>query len=184
MMNRTDQSNQHVLEQLIAAEEKESLAAFRASDFEAKVRKKVQDVSGRKGHPSPRRAAPAAAWVRAAAVMLAGAVILLTLAKKEPGPTMTQMITDILSQTQPNRILADHAPAETAPQSEAASPMERRILAALRAGAQGPEAERLSGRSARPASIKPGSGSLSLEETYKILIIDKAVERFLSLISS
>ena len=184
MRNRTDEIKTQVIEKLIAMEEEESLAKFRASDFEAKARKRIGGISGRKGRSSLWRTVPAAAWVSLAAVMLAGTVILLILPKKAPGPDMAQMIADILVQSPPIRVPADHAPAETAPQNEVASPMGRKILSVLLGGSQNSESDRSLNRSSPPTSAQPKSRSLSLEETYKILIIDKAVERFLALISS
>jgi hypothetical protein len=184
MRNRTDETKTDVIEKLIAMEEEDSLVKFRASDFGTKIRRSVRDSVEGKERFSRWREAPAAAWVSLASVILISAVVVLIIPQKTPGPNMAQMIADVLGQSPPIRALADDAPAETAPQNEVASPMERRILSALLAWIQGPESDRLSGQSTRPASIKPKSGPLSLEETYKILNIDKAVERFLTLMTS
>ena len=67
MKNRTDETKKDVIEKLIATEEEESLARFRASEFEMKIRTKVRRLSGREGRPSPRRAVPTTAWVSLAA---------------------------------------------------------------------------------------------------------------------
>ncbi len=184
MMDHTDETNKDVIEKLIAMEEEESLARFRASDFETKVRTKVRQLSGREGRHSLRRAVPTAAWVSLAAVMLAGAVILVILPKKTSGPDMAQMIADVLRQTPRIQTMKENARIETAPENKVASPMEQGFRSVLLAGIQSPGSDRSLNPNSPPASAKPKSRFLSLEETYKILVIDKAVERFLALIPS
>ena len=184
MKNRTDETKKDVIEKLIATEEEESLARFRASEFEMKIRTKVRGISKHRERLSLRQTVPAAVWIGLASAILVGAVVFLIIPKKTPGPDMAQMIAAVLRQTPRIQAIEGNAIAEAAPQNEVASPLEQRILSTLLGGIKNPESNRSLNWNPPPWSAKPKSRFLSLEETYKILVIDKAVEHLLVLMTS
>jgi len=179
----TDFRNDPIAE-LIEAETQGALSKFLAEDFEAKVRARIPAVPSRKRSVlTPRRRA-LPAWIAAAALILVGVALLLLPPEKKQGPQMASTIEHLLRQAPGMGGVIDLAAARLQVEEDRFSPAESAIVSALLAGRQSAAAPRKSAPKTKSSDEAKRPRPLGLEEMYKILFIDKSVERVLTLISS
>ncbi len=170
------------LEALIRAEEEASLARFRAGDFEAEVRKRVEAADGSKTESRPRGLRrPAWALAGAAAGVLIVAAGLLLLRSPDGPSAMVRSIEQSLTGAPGIEALAaDRSVGRDASESAPGESDAVHLAAALASGRTGGTGSTESRRTAPRPDARP----LSLEEIYKIVMVDKSIERALSLITS
>ena len=160
------------------------MARFRAGDFEAAVWRRIGRASRaeRKGPLGPIWARPV--WIAVAGGILIVAVGLAVFRRPAPKPDLAQSIEDTLRLATGIEALeaGSSAPGPT-PEAAPAAP-DANNLAALIAGnrnfgtVQSPQ--RVEAASQKRQEIRP----MSLEEVYRILFIDKSIERVLTLVTS
>jgi hypothetical protein len=178
-------SQSDVIEQVIAAETERALARFRTKDFAADVQKRIAAGSP----PKKRRfrilgAVPRPVWIAFAVAIVAGAGLLLLSPGRKQRPQMASTIERLLLHL-PDWDKAE-SPSDLPRDDEAGvfSPMQTAIVQALLAGRKSAAATPPAFQEAKPAGEVKRLPPLGLEEMYKILFIDKSVERVLALISS
>jgi hypothetical protein len=182
MRNIEPEKQEGSFESLIRAEESAALARFRAGDFEADVRKRIA------GAPRVERERPFGrilarpAWIAIAAGILLIAVGLALFRRPAPKPDLARSIEDILRLApEIDTLEAGFSAGGRAPEATAVAP-EADNLAALIARSRSFGEARSSGRGEsvpRKREIRP----LSLEEIYRIVSVDKSIERVLMLVS-
>jgi len=171
------------LERLIDAEVGRALDTFRAGDFEADIRRRIRERGGREGAPARPRALQVTAWVATAAILLAGGMILLTHVRRTPRAGLGVAIETVLRRAPGSLILEWEASRFPRAAEETSRPMNGQILTALM------KAHHSSASISLPdkAGASPGTGRrlrpMTLEETYRILFIDRSIERVLALTS-
>jgi len=171
------------LERLIRAEVDAALAEFRAADFEADFRRRIRERTGRKSGPVPLRALPAAAAI-AAALMAIGAGLLLFLRPwRSPQGNIITAIETVLGPTPGGQALERKGMEPSRPAEVSPSPMSSQILIALMRAHQSPAAVMQTDRSKPSAGGSRRSRPMTLEEMYRILFIDRSIERVLALTS-
>jgi hypothetical protein len=184
MKNAQPEKKAETVETLIAAEVDAALGRFRAGNFKAEVRKRIE----REERTTPWRPSRALlarpASVAAAAVILVIVAALVVLRRPAPRPNFARSIEDILRLAPGIKALeaGSMAPRPSSEETPAASDAVH--LAALIAGSRTSEAPPPSGGieipARRPLRIRP----LSLEEIYKIVSVDKSIERVLTFVTS
>jgi len=182
--DRPDDAN-HLIDRLVAAESNDALAEFRTKDFAAAVRMKIATSSP----PRKRRfaflgAVPLPARIAGAAAVLVGVALLLSPPGKKQGSQMTSAIEDLLRQAPVSQEVESPAAKRSRVEKDRVSPAETAIVAALLAWKQSAAAAQESVPETKPSGEAKRLRPLGLEEMYKILFIDKSVERVLKLVSS
>jgi len=184
MKNVEPVKKEEPFESLIRAEENAALARFRAGDFEAEVRKRI----GRARRVKPERpfgrilARPA--WIAAAGGMLLIAVGFALLRRPAPKPDLARSIEGIFRMAPEIDALEAGSSAHIRiPEATAAAP-DANNLAALIAGSMSSGAARSAGQGDAAPRKPRGTRPLSLEEIYRIVSVDKSIERVLKLVSS
>ena len=178
------QKREGSFEPLIRAEESAALARFRAGDFEAAVWQGIGRASRaeKNGRLGPIWARPV--WIAIAAGILLIAVGLAVFWRPGPKPDLARSIEDTLRlATGIEALEAGLSAPRPTPEAAPAAP-DANNLAALIAGnrnfgtVQSPQ--RVEAASQKRQEIRP----MSLEEVYRILFIDKSIERVLTLVTS
>lgn len=174
-----------VIDHLIAAETESALDKFRGGDFAGRVRRKIDTG------PPPRRrrfaflgAVPRAAWVAMTAAVLVGAALLLFPPEKKQRSQIASTIEDFLRQAPVSQEVESPAAKRPRAEEDRVSPAETAIVTALLAGKQSASAALKSAPGPKSSGEAKRLRPLGLEEMYKILFIDKSVERVLKLMSS
>jgi len=184
MKDRGPEIKDDNLERLIDAEVDSALAKFRSGRFEADVRKRIDDTAVPAAAGKRSRSRFRAAWIGAAAGLAAASAAILILFPRTPGPAMVQAIGIFLRQTPGIAALESRDLAgREARESTIPSPMNVRIQEALAAGHRQSEETPLS--PTEPSDSQEGRKVrlMTIEEIYKILIIDKSIERVLAHLS-
>jgi len=171
------------LERLIDAEVDSALAKFRSGNFERDVRRKIREIPQRKHVLARLRALPGAVRMAIAAILFAGGLILLIHPQKTPGTDVAIVIENVLRQTLGSQAQERGEPEPLQALEEVSSPMNGQIMTALMRVRQNSASTLLPGRGQAPASQGQRLRPMTLEETYRILFIDKSIERALALIS-
>jgi hypothetical protein len=162
-----------LIERLITAEADEALEKFRSGDFAEKVRTRIESVE----LPPKKRFAPLSGrfwptWAAIAGGIVIAAAVLFWSKATGPGPDMAAVIESFIRLE----------PAVRAVESPAPSPPA--IVSALLAGRQSAIPPKRTAPDAN-APVRVGRPApLGLEEMYKILFVDKSIERVLALMSS
>lgn len=183
MKHRSHESKNESFESLIDAEVDSALAKFRSGRFEANVRESIREMAGRKSVDSLPHGLPRPARIAVAAGLLAGVVTIMILFQRTPRPDMAQAIENALQRTPGILALERHPSERLLAQEEIPSFLNNEIQSALRLGRRKPAPARQSVEGAAIPGKIQNLRPLTLEETYKILVIDKSVERVLALIS-
>ncbi len=182
MSDRGRDSKQESIERLIDAEIHAALAEFRSGHFEADVRKKIRGMGTiKKGiHFAGGFRRPV--WIAAGLVLLAGAIMLTLLFHRTPRPAMARAVEAVLQQA-PGIAALEYRLSQRNQEAKEiiASPMNSQIQTVLwqrglNSGAAPDDSL------SRPKAGR-GTRPMTLEEMYKILVIDKTVERVLALVS-
>ena len=186
MKDRPTGIDEGSLEHLIDVEVNAALARFRKGDFESRLRQKAREGNEGRSAPVRLRALPAWAWPAAAAVVFACGFILitsLTSSRRPPRPDLAITVENILRQAPGYQALEREGVVSPRATQERLSPLNGRILTALLTVRQGPASIPLSDEV--PASAGKGfkRRPMTLEEIYRILFIDRSIERVLALTS-
>jgi len=168
------------IQRLIAEEENTALAKFRACDFEANVRKRIAEIPARKSGPSFRQILPIPAWVAIAVGLLFTGLVVVFLSQKTPRSNMAHTIEAVLGQTDGFLAKRYDAAERRQPGGEVVSAADNFLTDVLRNASSARNPASPLPAPAKTPRVKP----LRLEEIYRILFIDKSIERVLTLISS
>lgn len=183
MSDRVQDSKQLSIEGLIDVEVSAALAKFRSGDFDAAVRKNIGEMKIQKSGISPSRGLRRPVWIAAGLGLLAGILTLTILFQKSPRPDMAQAIKNALQRAPGILALERHPSERLLAREEIPSFLNNEIQSALRLRRRKPaQAGPSEEDAATPGKIQ-NLRPLTLEEIYKILVIDKSVERVLALIS-
>jgi hypothetical protein len=172
------------VESLIESEEKAGLARFRSGDFEADVRKRIEATATRKGDIPAARQLPRPAWLVVAGCVLAAGLALVFLLPTSPRPDIARTIEKALAQGTEIQALWDVTSKQAQAGDELAPLPNKTIMTAVTYLIQNASLEKNPASAPSPAGSKPAVRPLGLEGIYKILIIDKSVERVLAFLSS
>ncbi len=184
MNDHIQERNHDSIERLIDAEIDDSLNKFRSGDFEAHVRRSLRGMTAQKSGRKFATVIFRPLWIAAALVLLAGAMAILILYSKTPKAAMAQAIESVLQQT-PGILARENRDLEGSRAAEPTilDPLNRRIRQMLTIGRRDSESPPLPGEGTTSPGIERKMRPMTIEETYKILIIDKSIERALALIS-
>ena len=183
--DRPDDTND-LIDRLVAAESNDALAEFRTKDFAAAVRKKM--AAG----PPPRKrrfaflgAVPRPARIAGvAALIFIGVALLLLPPGKKQERLMASTIESLLLHAPGGGEVEAPGALRSPEDAPTPSPTESAIVRAILAGKESASAVAKSGPDARVPAPAKRPRPLGWEEMYKILFIDKTVERVLTLMSS
>jgi hypothetical protein len=181
MRNPPPEIEKDKIRRLIAAETDPALAKFRKIDFEANVRKRIGEIPARKSGISFGRILPIPVWVAIAAVLLVAGIVVVSVFQKTPRPNMAQTIEAVLGKTDGFLARRYDVIERSQPDGDVGLAAGDNFLAAALRNAS--SAQNHAPQSPAPAKT-PRVRPLRLEEIYKILFIDKAIEHVLTLISS
>jgi hypothetical protein len=183
MKNIEPEKKEDPLESLIRGEENAALARFRSEDFESHVRRRIAAVSPEeKARPLGRMLA------RPVRVAVAGGILVIAvgialLRRPAPKPDLARSIEGILRMGPRIEVLEPGSLARARiPDATAAAP-DANNLAALIAGGMSSGAARSAERADAVPRRFSGARPLSLEEIYRIVSVDKSIERVLMLVS-
>lgn len=166
---------------LIRAEEEDALARFRAIDFGTAVQQRIEETRRPEAEPRIASIRRRPAWAGLAAAFAIAAAGVIMLLRPAPGSELIRSIESVLRST----TLGEKR--EALPSSSRPIPGGSPAPGAVTFGAL--IADRLGASSApspddgakeKPESVRP----LSLEEIYKIAIVDRSIERVLKLATS
>lgn len=183
MKNVEPGKKEEPFESLIRAEENAALARFRAGDFESNVRRRIADAPrAETEHPFGRILARPF-WIAVAGGILLIAVGVAVFRRPAPKPDLARSIEDILRLAPGIEALEAGLLARSRVPEEAAVAPDTDNLAALIAGSLSSGAARSAEHGnavpRRPRETRP----LSLEEIFRIVSVDKSIERVLMLVS-
>jgi hypothetical protein len=171
------------IRELIEAEEKPALDRFRASHFEERLEQRIKSASGPARRPSLSRAIPRPVWVLLAALILLGGALLTFRFRRTPASDGRAAVEAALRQLPGMQAIEK----EPRPVSDLSSPptslLEKGIIAALSSPNVQSGAAPIPRRNRGFVAINPRREPLDLEELYNILVVNKSVERVLTLIS-
>ncbi|MDP2913994.1 MAG: hypothetical protein Q8O91_00920 [Candidatus Aminicenantes bacterium] len=184
MNDHIQEMNHDSIERLIDAEVNDSLSKFRSGDFEAHVRSSLRGMTAQKSGRKFETVIFRPFWIAAALVLLAGAMAILILFPKTPRAAMAQAIESVLQQT-PGILALENRNLEGSREAESTipDPIGSRIREALMSGRRDSDSPPLPGEGLTSPGIGRKTRPMTIEETYKILIIDKSIERVFALIS-
>jgi hypothetical protein len=172
-----------LIEKLIRAEEEDALRKFRASDFQARLEKRIQKKEGEKHRLSFFRQNPKLIWGAAGLLLAAGVIVFLAIPRHAPSEVTVKTLENVLSQMPGFQAIERQPSVNLNSQTIPPAPLEAFfafVLSQL-------EKEKASIEFAETASPNPYEGRkappLDLQKKYEILIIEKSIERVLSLIS-
>jgi hypothetical protein len=183
MKDRPSEILDESLERLIDAEVDSALAKFKSGDFEGDVRRKIREIPERKNILARLRALPGAVWMAIAAIVFAGGLTLLVHPQKTPGTDVALIIENVLRQTLGSQDQERREPEPLQAPEEISSPLNGQIMTALTRVRQNSRSSLLPGGGQAPTGKVQRLRPMTLEETYRILFIDKSIERALALIS-
>jgi hypothetical protein len=182
MENHKPDTTGKFLEDLIAAEEKEALARFRAGDFRSRIENRLKSAAGQKRPPFHSRRIIRPAWAGAAALIILGTAILPRILHQRPRPDFAPSVESVLRLMPGFQAIEGSAALSSEMRVSTASSWEKTIADALSRRSAGVSLSQGRTPESRAGQIRRGR-PLGLEEIYKILFMEKSVERVLSLIS-
>jgi hypothetical protein len=174
------------LERLIDAEVDAALAKFRTSDFEPRLRQKARAESEGRSVSARLRTLPVWAWPAAAAVVFSCGLILLsslTSSRRPPLPDLAVTVENILRRAPGYHALERGEAGLPRAVEESPSPMNVQVRTALlkarRSAASMPLTDEARASSGKSSKRRP----MTLEEIYRVLFLDRSIERVLALTS-
>jgi hypothetical protein len=183
MKDHPPETTDKSFERLIKAEVDSALARLRTGNFEADVQRRIRERTGRKGGLPRLRAFPAWAWMATAVIVFAGLLILVTHPRTTPPRGLAVVIENVLSQAPGSRAPEREWSEPRRGAAEFSAPINGQIVTALMRARQGAasvprtdKAQVANGKGQRPRPM-------TLEEVYRILFIDRSIERVLALTS-
>lgn len=183
-MNKIGQKNSpDTIKDLIEAEEKDALAKFRAGDFQARLENRIKTAPRQALRPSLFRVLPQAIWISAAALILLGSAAVMYLINRTPAPASVATFEDFLHRLPGIQTLEGRVPASPDVPALPASPLEKTIAAVLSSRMPPVAAGQVQDQSCGPSSIDVKAKPMDLQELYDILIMNKSIERALTLLS-
>lgn len=184
MKDRDEDLKHDSIDHLIQTEVDGALDRFRPGDFEAKVRRNIRGITAEKSLRAFAHGFPHPFWIAAALGLLSGVMAILIVFHKTPRAAMAQAIESILQQT-PGILALENRDLEGSRAEEPmiSSPMNIRIQKALIGGHQESGETPLPREESMPSGEGRRTRPMTIEETYKILIIDKSIARVFALIS-
>lgn len=182
MENHKPDTTGKFIEDIIAAEEKEALARFRACDFLSHIEKRLQSLPAESFRSRLRRMIWRPAWVVILGVALLGGMALRLVIHRSPRPNFSATIEQALHRMPGFQAIEGSVPLPSEMRASATSSWEKRIADALSRPSAEAAKSQIRSPESRAGQIRRGR-PLSLEEIYKILFMEKSVERVLSLIS-
>lgn len=184
MTNDKPEAKDGSLESLIGAEADAALARFRSGDFEADIRKRIEKAPRTKPQPRYVPILIRPVWAAIAASLFVIALGFALFYRPAPRADLARSIEKMLRLAPGIETLeAGFSAPDRTPRAVSDVP-DAIHLAAVIAGSANPSPAQPSGRDeAAPQKLRDVR-PLSLEEIYKILSIDKSIERVLALITS
>jgi len=184
MKDHIQEKNHDSIERLIDAEVNAALDKFQMSDFKSEARRNVQGMMARQHGRKFATVIFRPLWIAAALILLAGAMTILILFPKTPKAAMAQAIVSFLQQT-PGVLALENRDLEGSRTDESTipDPLSSRIRETLMNGRRDSESPPLPGEESTSPGIERKMRPMTIEETYKILILDKSIERVFTLIS-
>lgn len=179
-----DQKNDgDMISELIAAEEKDALARFRASRFEDRLRNRIKMDRAQPSRPSALRAALRPVWISAAVLVVLGSAALIFLRSRPPAPARVMSVENVLRLLPGIQAIEKQKPGglDIAPLS--GSPLDQSIAAVLSSRIRPDAGSPALDRHPAPPSFDPARKPLDLQELYDLLIMNKSIERVLTLVS-
>jgi len=172
-----------LIEKLIGAEEEAALRKFRAGDFQARLEKRIQKKEGEKHRLSFFRQNPKLVWGAAGLLVAAGVIVFLVIPRHPPSEVTVKTLENVLSQMPGFQAIERQPSVNLNSQTILPAPLEAFFVSVL----SEIEKQKASKESMEAKSPNPYEGykppPLDLQKKYEILIIEKSVERVLSLIS-
>jgi len=182
MENRKPDTTSKFIEDLIAAEEKEALARFRAGDFRAHIENKLKSAADQKRPPFHSRLVIQPVWAGAAVLIILGTAILPRILNQRPRPDFAPAVENVLRLMPGFQAIEGFVRLPSEMRASPASSWEKTIADALSRASPGVSPNQ--GRTPEPRTGQlPGTRPLGLEELYRLLFMEKSVERVLALIS-
>jgi hypothetical protein len=182
MENHKPDTTGKFIEDLIAAEEKEALARFRAGDFRSQIENRLKSAADHKRQPFHPRLVIQPVWAGVAVLIILGTAILPRILHQRPRPDFAPTMENVLRLMPGFLAIEDSVPLPSEMRASATSSWEKTIAAALSRPAAEAAKSQIRSPESNSGQIRRGR-PLSLEEIYKILFMEKSVERVLSLIS-
>jgi len=182
MKNIEAEKKEEQFKSLIRAEESAALARFRSEDFESHVRRRITVSPKEKARPFGRMLARPV-WIAAAGGILLIAVGISLLRRPAPKPDLARSIEGILRLAPDFRALEVGLGARSRGSEAAAAAPDASNLAALIVGGMSSAATRSAEPGAEVMRKSRETRPLSLEEIYRIVTVDKSIERVLMLVS-
>jgi hypothetical protein len=184
MVKQEDRDNHDIIERLIAREEEEALAKFRASDFRRRIEKKIQAASKQAIHHPPFHSILRPVWLLPVLAILSGSVLFVLIIHRTPQPDIAAAIEDVLRRTPGVQAIENKPVGKADTGNMSASPMEKTMAAVFYQVIKNTALNQAQIKNSEPPATVLEARPLSLEEIYKILFVDKSIERVLALISS
>jgi hypothetical protein len=182
MENHKSDTTDKLIDNLIAAEEKEALARFRAGDFRSRIENRLISAADQKHPPFYSRLIIRPAWAGAAVVIILGTAVLFRIVHQKPQPLFAPTVENALRLMPGFRAIEGSPPLSPEMRVATASSWEKTIGDALSRRSAGVSLNRSGTPEPRTGGIS-GSRPLGLAEIYRMLFMEKSVERVLSLIS-
>ena len=183
MRNIEPKENGQAFEALIRSEEDAALARFRSEDFESKVRRRIAAASPGENDRPIGRIFTRPVWIAAAAGILLIAVGIAVLHRPAPRPDLARSIEGILRLAPGIEALEAGLWAGGGETETVSAAPDARNLAALLIGGMSSAAARSAAAGADVPRKSREARPLSLEEMYRIVSVDKSIERVLMLVS-
>lgn len=183
----TDPERRHdgdLISDLIAAEEEDALARCRATHFEDRLRGKIAAGLALPSRPRAFRAALRPVWISALALAVLGSLVFVFLPHR-PGVSRSAMtVESALRQLPGIQAIEKQEPGDLDMISLSDSPLDQSIARVLSTGIRPDETPPAGDRHSAVPSFDPDKKPLDLQELYDLLMMNKSVERVLTLVSS
>jgi len=173
-----------LISDLIAAEEEDAIARFRDSHFEDRLRSRIRKDLARAPRPRAFRAVLKPAWISAVVLVVLGSAVLIVLRSRPPAPQSVITVESALRLLPGIQALEKQETGGLDMVSSSNSALDQSIAAILSTRVM--QDGRYPVRDQPPAagSFDPQKKPLNLQELYDLLIMNRSVERVLTLVSS
>jgi hypothetical protein len=173
-----------LISKLIAAEEENALARFRASHFEDRLRSRIVTGLARRSRPPGFRAGLRPVWISAVGLVVLGSLVLVFLLHRPQVPRSVITVEIALRHLPGIQALEMQPPGGLDITSLSDSPLDQSIAIFLSTWIRPERTPPVGDRRPAVPSFNPDRKPLDLQELYDWLIMNKSVERVLTLVSS
>lgn len=173
-----------LISELIAAEEGDALSKFRASHFEDRLRRRIKVDLAQPSRPPALRAALRPVWISAAVLIVLGGAALVVLRSRIPAPQSAVTVENALRLLPGIRAIEEQWPRRVDIAPLPSSSLDQSIAAVLSTGIKLDGTPPIPDRHPAARSFDPDRKPLDLQELYELLMMNKSIERVLTLVSS